>query len=193
MRRTLLVPGIDGSPQPHWQYWWAGIDPSSLIVDQEDWAKPCPADWVGKVARVALDLPGSILVAHSLGCLVVARLAEVAPDLDVAGAILVAPPDPARCARLADFADVPRNPLPFPAIVVASRNDPWMPIDGARNLADDWEARFVDLGFAGHVNAASGFGPWPEGVRMRDELARANRRAAGSGAFAKSPRAEARP
>lgn len=119
MRRTLLVPDIDGSCEPNWRYWWAGIGPSSSIGDQEDWAKPFAADWVGKVARVALDLPGSILVA--------------------------------------------------------GRNDASMPIDGDRRPVDDREARFLDLGFAGHVNAASGFGPWPQRVRMRDGLARDGR------------------
>jgi predicted alpha/beta hydrolase family esterase len=55
-----------------------------------------------------------------------------------------------------------------PTIVAASRNDPWMDQPRARWLAKRWGAEFVDMGEAGHVNLASGFGPWPEGRALRD-------------------------
>jgi predicted alpha/beta hydrolase family esterase len=32
MIKTLLIPGLDGSPTPHWQHWWAAIDPTAKIV-----------------------------------------------------------------------------------------------------------------------------------------------------------------
>ncbi len=172
MTRTLLIPGIDGSPDPHWQYWWQASDPTALTVHQDDWSNPTPEAWEAEVAGAVLQHPGAILVAHSLGCLVVARLLSYWPQLNIAGALMVAPADPRRSMRLKRFADVPRNDLPVPVTVVASRNDPWMSFAESFDLADDWGAALVDLGKAGHVNVASGFGPWPRGVELRDALAR---------------------
>jgi predicted alpha/beta hydrolase family esterase len=60
--------------------------------------------------------------------------------------------------------------LDVPTVLVASRNDPWMSFDRSRDLADDLGADLIDLGHAGHVNVASGFGPWPGGKVIRDRL-----------------------
>lgn len=36
MIHTLILPGLDGSPAPHWQHWWAQRDPHALLVEQND-------------------------------------------------------------------------------------------------------------------------------------------------------------
>jgi hypothetical protein len=112
-----------------------------------------------------------VLAAHSLACVLVAHLAlRSVTARRVAGALLVAPADiEARrsgLAELASFAPIPRGRLPFPAIVVASRNDPYMTFERAASLADGWGADLVDLGAAGHINVASGHGPWPYGHEL---------------------------
>lgn len=168
---TLIVPGLDGSPAPHWQHWWQASDPSAILVHQEDWSHPVPEVWEAEIAGAILHHPGAIVVAHSLGCLVVARLLSVWPQLRVSGVLLVAPCDPRRSARLARFGGYPRQPLGVPAIVAASRTDPWMTIGEAFDLAAGWGADFVDMGAAGHINTVSGFGPWPQGLILRDRLA----------------------
>ena len=56
---------------------------------------------------------------------------------------------------------VPRQRLPFPALVAASRNDPLGRFERVAALARDWSAQLADLGEVGHLNPASGFGPWP--------------------------------
>lgn len=179
MIRTLLIPGLDGSPTPHWQAWWQAAEPNALTVHQDDWTSPTPEAWEAEVAGAVLQHPGSVLVAHSLGCLVVARLLAHWPQLNIAGALMVAPADASRSTRLTRFADTPRKELPVPVTVVASRNDPWMSFGAAFDLACDWGAAVVDLGRAGHVNVASGFGPWAQGLELRDALVR---RAAGPAA-----------
>lgn len=131
---------------------------------------PIPEAWEAEVAGAVLQHPGAILVAHSLGCLVVARLLRHWPQLDFAGALMVAPADPRTSARLSRFAEIPREELPVPVTVVASRNDPWMSFADAFDLADDWGAALIDLGYAGHINTASGFGPWVYGLELRDKL-----------------------
>ena len=54
--------------------------------------------------------------------------------------------------------------LPFPARVVYSSDDPFCAADRALQMAADWGAPAQCLGAAGHVNAASGLGDWPEGL-----------------------------
>ena len=56
-----------------------------------------------------------------------------------------------------------REPLPFPSIVIASRNDPFCAFEVAEDIAGAWGSLFIDAGETGHLNADSGFGPWPEG------------------------------
>jgi predicted alpha/beta hydrolase family esterase len=60
--------------------------------------------------------------------------------------------------------------LPFPSMVVASTNDEYVHIERARAFAGAWGSRLVEIGDAGHVNGASGYGPWPEGERMLEDF-----------------------
>jgi uncharacterized protein len=46
-------------------------------------------------------------------------------------------------------------------IVAASRNDPLGCYERVADLARAWGSRLDDLGEVGHLNPASGFGPWP--------------------------------
>ncbi|MDZ4094548.1 MAG: alpha/beta hydrolase [Paracoccaceae bacterium] len=172
MTKTLIIPGLDGSPAPHWQHWWAATDPTALLVDLTDVARPVPDVWEIEVAGAILNHPGAMLVGHSLGAVLIARLLTKWPQLKVSGVLLVAPAEPKNSARIARFAPIPTARLEVPATVVASRNDPWMRFDRASQLARDWGADLVDLGFAGHINVDSGFGPWPRGMALRDALLR---------------------
>ena len=40
----------------------------------------------------------------------------------------------------------------------------------AAAFAAAWGSRLVTLDRAGHINAEAGYGPWPEGRRLLDEL-----------------------
>jgi predicted alpha/beta hydrolase family esterase len=79
----------------------------------------------------------------------------------------VAVPDVANPAirpkHLMTFGPYPREKLPFPSAMIASRNDPFCAFDVAEDLARAWGSLFIDAGEAGHINADSGHGPWPEG------------------------------
>ena len=57
-----------------------------------------------------------------------------------------------------------RDPLPFPSLLVASRSDPYCGYDEAGDMALNWGSTLVDAGDVGHLDAASGHGPWPEGA-----------------------------
>ncbi|MEL0253444.1 MAG: alpha/beta hydrolase, partial [Novosphingobium sp.] len=89
------------------------------------------------------------------------------------GALLVAPPDVEERPidrRLTRFAPFPGGELPFPSILVASRNDPYMGIGQARNLARTWGSSFADAGEVGHINAESGLGDWTFGRLLLNRL-----------------------
>jgi predicted alpha/beta hydrolase family esterase len=98
-----------------------------------------------------------------------ARLA----DTKVRGAFLVAPPDHEGGAiprEATGFGQVPRDPLPFPSMLVASTNDPLCSVERAVDMAAAWGSDLHFAGEAGHINAASGHGPWPEGLVMFTRL-----------------------
>jgi uncharacterized protein len=170
MTKTLIVPGLDGSPAPHWQHWWAATDPTALMVDLSDPARPIPAVWEAELASIILHHPGSVLVGHSLGAVLIARLLTKWPQLKVSSAMLVAPAETSGSDRIGQFGPIPEAALGVPAMVVASRNDPWMRFSRSNRLAKAWSADLIDMGFSGHINIASGYGPWLGGKWLRDDL-----------------------
>jgi len=170
--KILLIPGIGNSGPEHWQSRWQLAHPDYIRVEQRDWDHPVCTEWAAALEHAAKRSgPESILVAHSLGCLLVAHWLQ-GTRLPVAGALLVAVPDPASREFPADatgFAPVPTGRFPCAGVLAASRDDPYASIAYARRSADAWGCEFVDIGCAGHINAASGLGDWSQG---HDLLAR---------------------
>jgi predicted alpha/beta hydrolase family esterase len=54
------------------------------------------------------------------------------------------------------FAPVPQEHFACPGIVVGSTDDPYGGLEFAPRCAHGWGSRFVSIGPAGHINAASG-------------------------------------
>lgn len=163
----LIVPGYTNSGPDHWQSRWQQRLSTARRVEQAEWAKPVREDWTAAVAAAVNEAERPVVVvAHSLG---VASFVQALPRFTrpVAGAFLVAVPDVAnptiRPRHLMTFGPYPRDPLPFPSLAVASRNDPYCAFDVAEDIAGAWGSLFIDAGEAGHLNAESGHGPWPEG------------------------------
>jgi predicted alpha/beta hydrolase family esterase len=117
----------------------------------------------------------SVLAAHSLACSLVGHFAQTPGASRVRGAFLVGPSDieaPTYPKGPVGFEPMPMARLPFPSIVVASTNDQYVSLDRARAFAEAWGSRLVIIGEAGHINGASGYGPWPEGKAMLLEFCR---------------------
>ena len=123
----------------------------------------------------------AVLVAHSLGChLVTAWAAHSQHTARVVGALLVAPPDLGRVdgpPQLLAWAPVHRQPLPFASTAVLSSNDPFSAAERSLALAAAWGSELVSAGPAGHLNADSGLGDWPEGLALLHGLAQRAARA----------------
>ncbi len=181
--RILLLPGWLGSDADHWQSRWAERF-GDRVVEQHDWVTPRRGDWVARLEEAVIDHPGPVaLVAHSLGCHLVAAWAQASRHTDrVIAALLVAPPDLGRAdlpPQLQPWTRAPaRQPLPFASALLASRNDPYCAWAQSERLATDWGAELQDLGALGHVNATSGLGDWPDGRARLDALLRRARAAA---------------
>ncbi len=173
MIRALILPGLSDSGPEHWQTLWEQDDPTFVRVVQRDWETPIRQEWVGTLETV-VGCTGDcvVLIAHSAGCALAAFWAAATP-LRVRGALLVAPADteaPSYPIGPKGWRPLPRVRLPFPSIVVASTNDEFVTLDRAREFADSWGSRFVNIGAAGHINADSGLGCWPFGRELLREL-----------------------
>jgi predicted alpha/beta hydrolase family esterase len=163
----LIVPGYTNSGPDHWQSRWQAKLSTARRVEQSEWSKPVREDWTAAVAGAVneADKP-VVLIAHSLG---VATVVQAVPEFrnKIAGAFLVCIPDVAnpdiRPRHLMTFGPYPRDPLPFPSVAIASRNDPFCAYEVAEDIAAAWGSLFIDAGEAGHINSDSGYGPWPEG------------------------------
>jgi predicted alpha/beta hydrolase family esterase len=166
---VLILAGINNSGPTHWQSLWQQKNPNFFKVEHRDWDSPVCSDWVDDLECVVIrTCPDTVLVAHSLGCLLVAHWSAQS-SLQVKAGMLVSVPDPSapmfpREAK--GFNNVPMTRLGFPSVVVASTDDPYGSPDFMRHCAAQWGSRFVSVGAYGHINAESGLGDWPEGYSL---------------------------
>ncbi|NIJ15128.1 RBBP9/YdeN family alpha/beta hydrolase [Sphingobium vermicomposti] len=174
---VLTIPGLNNSGPDHWQTHWENSRADCHRVDLGSWASPTRNSWVTRLDAAIREADGPIvLAAHSLGCLAVAwwgALQSQAYGWPVTGALLVAPPD---CDRMetpetvGGFGPTPRAQLPFPSIVVASRNDPYIFFERAHSISKNWGSSFIDAGLCGHINADSCLGDWTFGQALLEGL-----------------------
>ncbi|MFS8045769.1 RBBP9/YdeN family alpha/beta hydrolase [Rhizobium sp. BR 314] len=185
MVATLILPGLNGSAEGHWQRHWARDNASSTIVRQASWSRPALHEWLQSLEGELERVGDAWLVAHSLGCLLAAHIATRPAARHVRGAFLVAPCDLERTERLhpgvIDFGEMPTDRLPFRTFVVGSRGDRYMDFVRLRRYAALWGVKLHDLGHAGHINIESGFGQWRQGYQLFSSLTDAPGRRAPKG------------
>ena len=158
--RVLVVPGLHDSGHGHWQTWLESHFKRSTRVHQDDWTRADLERWADRIDVTLSREPGTrwVAVAHSFGCLALARYLAHGGQ-GVHAALMVAPADPEKFAA-GPF--LPQSQLPIPSALLASENDPWMRLDSARTWARIWGSQFINLGAVGHINTESGFGPLPQ-------------------------------
>ena len=169
----LILPGYGNSGPQHWQTLWQQSDPDFERVQQRDWDNPDCGEWCAALDAAAKRAgAGAVVVAHSIGCLVVAHWAAGA-HAPIKAALLVAVPDPAGPAfpeEASGFSVTPVQPFAFASMVVTSTDDPYGTADHASRLANAWGSRVVNIGVRGHINADSGLGAWPDGYNLLTQL-----------------------
>lgn len=167
---VLIVPGLRDHVAGHWQTLLGARLPRARTVPPMGRRDLDCGMRLAAIEREAGAIRGPVvLVAHSGGAVMVAHWAR-RTRRRIEGALLATPPDferpmPAGYPEMDALAahgwlPVPRDPLPFPSIVAASRNDPLGRFDRVAALARAWGSRLVDLGDVGHLNPASGYGDW---------------------------------
>jgi predicted alpha/beta hydrolase family esterase len=172
---VLILPGLGNSGFGHWQRRWGERLPNAQFIEQENWAAPDPQAWIDSIERaIVMATRPVVLVAHSLAVIAVAHTARRLVDTKVRGGFLVSPPDLELNVNVPDeakaFAPIPRDPFPFPSMLVASSSDPLCSLERAVEFATCWGSDFHVAGDAGHINVESGHGPWPEGLLMFTRL-----------------------
>lgn len=177
----LLVPGLRDEAPGHWQTILAGQWPGAVSLPALGRSNIDLAARLVQIEDAVQAIQGPVvMVAHSGGVIATAHWAQRTRAV-IRGALLATPPLFAgplgpEFPDLAEFqrhgwAPIPRAPLSFRCIVAASRNDPLGSYEGVSKLAHDWGARLFDLGESGHLNPASGFGPWHAALDLVRELA----------------------
>lgn len=170
---VLILPGIGDSGPGHWQSLWQQSHPHFQRVVQHDWDQPVCGIWTDVLETTVGHRHGDVLlVAHSLGCLLLAHWARFT-RFTIKGALLVAVPDPEGAnfpGAAQGYAPVPDTRFGFPSIVIASSNDPYASLEFSHKCASAWGSRFVNIGAAGHINAGSGYGEWREGLTLLHSL-----------------------
>jgi hypothetical protein len=174
MTNYLIIPGLGNSGPEHWQTFFEESGSHFYRVEQREWDSPDCEDWVKAIDQHIrkFDPITVVLIGHSLGCTTIAHWAARNKTL-IKGALLVAPSDieqPVYTFPATGFAPIPLLTLPFPSIVVASEDDPWVSLERAGFFAERWGSRFQNIGKAGHINLAAGFGPWPQGLELLQQL-----------------------
>jgi predicted alpha/beta hydrolase family esterase len=174
--QVLILPGWQNSGPAHWQSRWEILH-GYKRVEQHDWMQPLRGDWMMQLEEAVLHMEPSqtaVLVAHSLGCILVAAWAQHSHNTRrVSGALLVAPADPqqeALRAPLKSWSPVVLQRMPFKSILCASQNDPYCSYLRAQEFAQAWGSEWVDCGHSGHINAESSLGDWPAGHTLLQTL-----------------------
>ena len=171
---VLILPGLFNSGPHHWQSLWHERNPAWRRAEHRDWTNPDRDEWVAEMEEAIAGCSGApVLVAHSLGCMLVAQWAQSGSALQVAGAMLVAPSDVEAASYPVDangFLPIPMHPLPFPSLVVASTNDEYADLTRSQAWARAWGSEFVAIEDGGHLNGDAGYGPWPEGLKLLEKF-----------------------
>ncbi|AWG21658.1 alpha/beta hydrolase [Flavobacterium faecale] len=164
----LIVPGLGGSGETHWQHLWHQKYSNSQMLVQESWDSPLLDQWLDKLNHSIQNVQEpTVLVGHSLGAVLIALWACKYDCKNIIGALLVAPADVDSATHTPEvvwnFAPLPVQPLAFPTLLITSTDDPYIAPERAEALANHWGSTFVSIGEKGHINGASNLGLWEEG------------------------------
>ncbi len=169
----LILLGYGNSDTKHWQSLWEASNPNFKRVNQTNWEQPVCDDWVATLEEHVKQSGSEVkIVAHSLGCLLLAQWA-VQTNLEIAGALLVAVPNPDGKnfpSQASGFSPAADTKFDFPSILVASSNDPYSEMEFSKSCAESWGSTLLELGEFGHINSNSGLGDWQAGLHLISRL-----------------------
>jgi hypothetical protein len=153
--RLLLVRGDDYAFARRWLRDWQGRYRQAEAIELGLWDRPHRNTWVNRLNHGIAGGRGqgpAVVVAEGLACLALAWWADYEPEAASAwikGALLIDPPaiDLPECEpRLAHLPPPSRQPLPFAAIMLATRVRDEQELRSLWLLARDWRCNFDTVG-----------------------------------------------
>ena len=171
--KVFILPGLNNSGPQHWQTAWEQ-EYGFTRIQQKEWDAPVCEDWIRTIEEATQIYPPGdlILVGHSLACCTIIHWAQKFRH-PIKGALLVGPSDvdaPSYPEGTTGFNPMPLHKLPFPSIVIASSNDPYVTLERAEFFAGQWGSKLVNIGDRGHINTDSTLGNWPIGYEWLQAL-----------------------
>jgi predicted alpha/beta hydrolase family esterase len=171
----IILHGLDGSPQGHWQPWLANaLEKDGQRVIAPEFPNPNRPDLVEWILRLHDQLvqtgPGATIIAHSLGAYLWLHYASRQGAIPARRVLLVAPPGIPEVRRSRRIVHGFQTPLSAPRIrsagreilLVGTHRDPYCRRGFVETYAQPLQLPFIPLeDTAGHINLDSGFGPWP--------------------------------
>jgi len=166
--KVLILYGWHGSPAPHWQDWLARELASRgyivAFLQLSDPMQPQKSIWLQEAKAVMDDLRPDTVIAHSLGNILWWHLCNEEDLAPVKRLLMVAPPrDLGDIKELQSFFPValPKNLKAGCALMVVSDDDPYLNKSESLRFARALGVKQKLFQSMGHINADSGFGPWP--------------------------------
>ncbi|MEA1918779.1 MAG: alpha/beta hydrolase [Campylobacterota bacterium] len=182
MSKVLILYGWHASPSPHWQDWLARelVSRGHLVSFPQlsNPMEPKKEIWLQE-AKIALDeLKPDIVICHSLGNVLWWHLCNEGLALHVKRLLLVAPPrDLREYKEISNFfpVELPVSLYAKESLLVTSDDDPYLNKSEGIRFARALNIKHKVFQNMGHINADSGFGPWPwvlewsEALKNEDE------------------------
>lgn len=171
----INVPGLGGSGEHHWQTFWEKAYPEIGRVEQEDWDHPVCTIWVDQLCKTITDSGSKpvVLIGHSLGCATIVHAAAQHKLNGVAAAFLVAMPDVERAdfpKECIGFSPMPQLKLPFPSVMIASENDPYISSAELKKWTGVLGGDFISVGEREHIGTAAKLEYWEEGQGLFEDF-----------------------
>ena len=166
--RILILHGWGGSDYPHWQSWLAGEiakdygTVSFPLLDNPHF--PTKNRWIRQVKALLKSFRPDTVICHSLANILWFHLCHEGEIAPVKRLLIVAPPRlDLELDTIATFFPVtpPKRLFAEEAELVTSTTDPYLDTAEAAALQQALGVEMHVVEGGGHLNAESGYGPWP--------------------------------
>lgn len=171
----LLIHGLDGSGEGHWQHWLAhkaaerGLNVHFPELPSKE--SPNLLYWLSLLHLEAVAAGAqTTLVTHSLGAYLWLHYASLKGAQRLDRVLLVAPPgetEVRESGRVRGLLNIPLDAARIRSaarevLVIGTANDPYNQKGAEQSYAKPLGLPYLGLpASAGHINIESGFGPWP--------------------------------
>lgn len=148
---VLTLPGWQVTGFAHWQKHWEVLH-GYVRVEQHDWLRPLRGDWLARLEEALLQQVQDqntpcVLVAHNLGCLLVAAWAARSRNTHLVRAALLVEPLDVEQDRvhplLSSWVPMVQQPLPFKSTVLTGLEESCCTLSRAKEFARTWGADFI--------------------------------------------------